>query len=268
MVQAATYKATRPTTATRRATGSFCRWYRRFGVDNANDARYFLLLGAGEFLPWSENVERRMLQLAQRGGPIAVLPTASAPEGDAVFDRWGRMGLDHYAQLGHEAQIVNLKTRDDAFDPEVIAAIDAASMVFFSGGNPAYLARTLDGTPSLDALTRGLADGMIFAGCSAGAMVAGARVKKTAGPGFRSAGLGLVEHVRFGVHWNRVPSLPGLKRLMTAGSEGTDVFVGIDEMTAIAGNGVRWRVFGAGRVEVRRHDARSFFSGGEEFSLD
>jgi cyanophycinase len=237
-------------------------------VDNADDARHFLLLGAGEFLPWSEDVERHCLGLTQRRGPIAVLPTASAPEGDAVFERWGRIGLDHYAQLGLDARVVNLKTREDAFDPEIIAAIEAASMVFFSGGNPSFLARTLDGTPLLDALTQGIADGMVFAGCSAGAMVAGARVGSTAGPGFRSAGLGLVAHVRFGVHWNRVPGLPGLKRFMTAGSEGTDAFVGIDEMTAIAGNGVRWRVFGAGRVEVRSRDGRSFFSEGEEFSLD
>jgi len=87
------------------------------------------------------------------------------------------------------------------------------------------------------------------------------------GQGFRSAGLGLVAHVRFGVHWNRVPGLPGVKRFMTAGIERADAFVGIDEMTAIAGDGARWRVFGAGRVEVRRLGDRSFFSAGEEFSL-
>jgi cyanophycinase len=236
-------------------------------VDDVTDARHFLLLGAGEFLPWSAEAERHVLGLTRRAGPVAILPTASAPEGDAVFDRWGRMGLDHYAQLGLDARIVRLKTREDASDSAMIAAIDGASMVFFSGGNPAYLARTIDGTPFLDALTQALADGMVFAGCSAGAMVAGARVGTTAAPGFRSAGLGLVAHARFGVHWNRVPGLPGLKRFMTAGSERADAFIGIDEMTAIAGDGVRWRVFGTGRVEVRRPDGRSFHSAGDEFSL-
>jgi cyanophycinase len=225
-------------------------------------------LGAGEFLPWSEDAERHVLRLTRRTGPIAVLPTASAPEGDAVFDRWGRMGLDHYAQLGLEARVVPLKTRDDASAPALVAALDDASMIFFSGGNPAYLARTLDGTPFLDALLRALRGGMVFAGCSAGAMVAGARVGATPGPGFRSAGLGLIAHARFGVHWNRVPGLPGVKRFMTAGMEPADAFVGIDEMTAIAGDGARWRVFGAGRAEVRRLGDRSFFSAGEEFSLE
>jgi cyanophycinase-like exopeptidase len=237
------------------------------GMEEVGDARHFLLLGAGEFLPWSEEGERYVLRLTRRTGPIAILPTASAPEGDTVFDRWGTMGLDHYAQLGLDARVVPLKTRDDALDPALIAALDDVSMVFFSGGNPAYLARTLDWTPFLDALVRGLASGLVFAGCSAGAMVAGARVGTSAGPGFRSAGVGLVAHARFGVHWNRVPGLPGVKRFMTAGSERAGAFVGIDEMTAIAGDGVRWRVFGGGRVEVRRLGDRSFYSAGDEFSL-
>ena len=241
---------------------------REIGVGDVTDPPHFLLLGAGEFLPWSEEAERHVLRLTRRSGSVAILPTASAPEGDVVFDRWGRMGLDHYRQLGLEARIVGLKTREDASRPAVVAAIDDASMVFFSGGNPAYLARTIDGTPFLDALTRALGDGMVFAGCSAGAMVAGARVGTTAGPGFRSAGLGLTAHVRFGVHWNRVPGLPGLKRFMTSGSERTDAFVGIDELTAIAGDGARWRVFGSGRVEVRGPDGRSFYSAGDEFSVE
>lgn len=237
------------------------------GIEEVAGARHFLLLGAGEFLPWSEDAERNVLRLTRRTGAIAILPTASAPEGDAVFDRWGRMGLDHYAQVGLDARVVPLKTRDDALDPALIAMLEGVSMIFFSGGNPAYLARTLDGTPFLDALVQGLASGMVFAGCSAGAMVAGARVGTTTGPGFRSAGLGLIAHVRFGVHWNRVPGLPGVKRFMTAGSDRGDVFIGIDEMTAIAGDGTRWRVFGAGRVEVRRLGDRFFHSAGDEFSL-
>ncbi len=68
------------------------------------------------------------------------------------------------------------------------------------------------------------------------------------------------------MHWNRVPGLPGVKRFMTAGLEADDTFFGIDEMTAIAGDGVHWRVFGSGQVEVRRSGARDFFRAGDEFS--
>jgi cyanophycinase len=229
--------------------------------------RNFLLMGSGEFLPWSEAAERFVLSLTSRPGSIVVLPTASAPEGDQVFERWANMATDHYATLGLQARTLGLKARADAESAELIAAVGEARMLFFSGGNPMYLHDTLDGTPLLEAITRAVAGGAVFAGCSAGAMVASARTARTGGPSFRSSGLGLVPNVRFGVHWNRVPGLPGLRRFMVAGIESTDSFVGIDEMTAIAGDGVRWRVFGLGKVEVRRLGKRTHFRGGDEFTL-
>lgn len=224
-------------------------------------------MGSGEFLPWSAEAERFALGLASRSGSIAILPAASAPEGDDVFHRWGSMAVDHYASLSLPARLVELKARDDADRPDLIAAVEAASMVFFSGGSPVHLHDTLDGTPLLDAITRALAEGAVFAGCSAGAMVASARVVRAARPAFRSVGLGLVPHVRFGVHWNRVPGLPGLKRFMVSGVGRNDSFVGIDEMTAIVGDGVDWRVFGLGEVEVRRFGKRTRFRSGDEFNL-
>ncbi len=229
--------------------------------------RSFLLLGSGEFLPWSEEAERFVLSLTSRSGSIVILPTASAPEGDQVFERWANMAADHYASLGLQARLLELKARADTENPDLIAAVGEASMLFFSGGNPMYLHDTLDGSPLLDAITLALAGGAVFAGCSAGAMVASARAVRTGGPSFRSVGLGLVPHVRFGVHWNRIPGLPGLKRFMVAGIERTDSFVGIDEMTAIAGDGVHWRVFGLGGVEVRRLGKRTHFRSGDEFTL-
>ena len=63
----------------------------------------FLLLGSGEFEPWSTEVESLALADAVGDGSVAILPTASASEGDQVFERWGRMGLDHYARSGVSA---------------------------------------------------------------------------------------------------------------------------------------------------------------------
>ena len=224
-------------------------------------------MGSGEFLPWSAEAERFALVSTPRSGPIAILATASAPEGDDVFGRWNSMAAKHYASLGLQARILELRTRADTDNPDLIRAVDEAGMVFFSGGNPMYLHDTLDGTPFLEAITRALAGGAVFAGCSAGAMVASARSARAAGPSFRSVGLGLVPHSRFGAHWNRVPGIPGLKRFMVAGMQKTDSFVGIDEMTAIVGDGVEWRVFGQGTVEVRRLGNRRVFRAGDDFSL-
>ena len=185
-----------------------------------------------------------------------------------MFDRWSELGLKHYQELGLDARALSLKTREDASRPEVVAGLEEASMFFFSGGNPLYLARALDGTPALDTITRAIGNGAVFAGCSAGAMVAGARVAGGFGPAFRHVGLGLLPNVRFGVHWNRMPGfVPGLKEFMISGGGRGDHFIGIDESTAIVGDGSRWRVFGLGGVDVRGASKRSRYRAGDEFEL-
>src|SRR2546422_11056366 len=64
---------------------------------------HYGLFGSGEFLPWAEPVDRWLASSGGgRGGRVLVLPTASAPEGDDVFGRWGSMGVSHYRKLGLE----------------------------------------------------------------------------------------------------------------------------------------------------------------------
>jgi cyanophycinase-like exopeptidase len=178
-------------------------------------ARIFLLLGSGEFEPWSTDVERRALAGANGDGSVAILPTASAPEGDAVFDRWAAMGLAHYEEAGIPAHVVSLKTRADAMSDELVAAIEASSMIFFSGGKPQHLARVLHDSPVFAGVLRAIERGAAFAGCSAGAMVASrsrAHNDDEGGANF-VFGLGLVEHVSFGVHWDKAKWIPGFRPL-------------------------------------------------------
>lgn len=61
--------------------------------------------------------------------------------------------------------------------------------------------------------------------------------------------------------------LPGLREFIVSGGDGTDGFVGIDENTAMVGDGTNWRVFGLGEVEVRGPGQRTRFRAGDEFSL-
>ena len=77
---------------------------------------WWSLLGSGEFQPWSEVADRWLLDRAEGDGRVLILPTASAPEGDGVFDRWASMGLEHFASLGMTAEVVRLKVRLDAED--------------------------------------------------------------------------------------------------------------------------------------------------------
>src|SRR5436309_391406 len=126
------------------------------------------LLGSGEFEPWTEPVDRWLLDRASGDGSVLILPTASAPEGNQVFDMWANMGLAHYNRLGIPAEVVPLKTHEDADRPDVVSRLETASMAYFSGGNPAHLAAVLDGSAFWIALMDAMGRGLAYTGCSAG----------------------------------------------------------------------------------------------------
>jgi cyanophycinase len=226
----------------------------------------FLFLGSGEFEPWSTEVETIALAGAVGDGSVAILPTASAAEGDHVFERWGQMGLDHYRDDGVSAAVVPIKTPEDTRCDELVAAVEAASMVYFSGGKPSRLAGVLRDSPLLVAIHRALDRGAVYAGCSAGAMVA-SRVRDAGGRRGTSwlFGLGLVPHVSFGVHWDRAARIPGAQWWMTSRLPDDTWFVGIDEKTAILGDGVRWSVHGLGRVTIRGPGEDATYRSGDRF---
>jgi cyanophycinase len=233
--------------------------------------RAFALLGAGEFQPWHDEVDRWLLARDGVHGRVLVLPTASAPEGDEVFDRWGGMGLAHYARLGQDVEVVPLKTPEDARRPELVHELDEASIVFFSGGNPAYLARVLRDSPFADAMFERMHDGLAFAGCSAGVACLAERTfdsDTTDVERMFAPGLGYVRKALFGPHWDIVDTwIPGATELIAGSVPPGETFVGIDERTAMAGDGCAWTVHGEGRVHVRRDAAWSRYRAGEAFEL-
>jgi cyanophycinase len=227
----------------------------------------FLLLGSGEFEPWSTEPERAALADADGDGSVAILPTASAAEGDHVFDRWGQMGLDHYAEDGVAASVVPVKVRDDAFRSDLVERVEASSMIYFSGGKPSRLADILRDTPLLAAIRRAVDRGAVYAGCSAGAMVAS---RERNADGRRGTawlfGLGLVPHVSFGVHWDRAARVPGVQWWLTSRLPSDTWFVGIDERTAILGDGISWTVHGMRTAVVKHGEALVHHTSGERFT--
>lgn len=228
--------------------------------------RRFLLLGSGEFEPWSEEVERAAAEGADPR--VVILPTASAPEGDAVFDRWGRMGLEHYRSMGWPATVLPVKTRGDAEREDLARELEGAGLVYFSGGNPKHLGSTIEDTALWTALLAALDRGAVFAGCSAGAMVASqsrAQARERRVGTSWTFGLGLVPHVAFGVHWDRMSKIPGLRWWVTSRIPDPSWFVGIDERTAILGDGERWTVRGRGGATVVHTGERRTYRSGERF---
>ena len=232
------------------------------------------LLGSGEFLPWASDVDRWLLDRSSGGdGSVAVVPTAAAPEGNAMFDQWASMGLDHYRTMGLDAHVVALKTRDDASDPAVIAGIDAASLIFFSGGNPAYLAATLRDTPLWIRLMERVDAGVAVGGCSAGACIFGeiapdATLIESIEEAFKPPGLAVFPGLVFGAHWDVLdtyyPDLRGISiRALPAGAR----MIGIDETTAMMTTGDEWQVFGSSGVHVYEGEGATTYTAGQTFRI-
>jgi cyanophycinase len=225
----------------------------------------FLLLGSGEFEPWAAEAERFALSRATGDGSVAILATASGREGETVFERWISMGLRHYESLGITGHAVRVRTRVDALDTGAARLLDDVSMVFFSGGSPKYLAQTITGTPVWDGVVRVLERGGVFAGCSAGAMIAGA-----AGIGFPFAsGLGLLPTTAVGVHWDALSAwwIRWLRDLAPRRLPANVRFVGVAERTAIASDADDWRVFGTGNVDMRHGAERRALGPGQRFPV-
>lgn len=226
-------------------------------VVRAVTARRYAFLGSGEFEPWTEPIDRALLSDAGSGGSgtVLVLPTASAHEEDGVFERWAAQGLAHYRSLGFPVEVGDLRERHDASRPDLLAALERASVVFFSGGNPARLAATLAGTPFWSRLVARLDEGLAYAGCSAGVASLGILApdseRDPSDAAIWQPGLGLFPTTLFGPHWDALDTYAdGLTAMIVASVPPDAILVGIDEETAMVGDGTKWRIEGHGGVHV------------------
>jgi cyanophycinase len=230
--------------------------------------RVWALLGSAEFLPWAEEVDRWVLERA-RPGPVLILPTAIAPEGDEVFDGWGRMGVEHYARLGVEAEVFPVKRREDAERADLASRLDDAAAVFLSGGNPGSLAATLAGTRLWTSLVANLDRGLAYGGCSAGIAALGERAAWRLHRNSFWPGLGVFPGTNLAPHWDAVDAyLPGLAHALVANLGPPFRLVAVDERTAMVGDGRRWSVLGAGGVHILEDGGWTDHGAGSSFDLD
>ena len=228
------------------------------------------LVGAGEFLDSMSAVDRQLLDRAG-GSNVVVLPTASAPDGAGVPERWIRMGVDHFTRLG--AQTTGLLVLDRAACDAAANAeqVRAANLVYFSGGKPDYLRRTLEGTAVWSAVRAVFDRGGVIAGCSAGAMIMGGFVPEFS----MKAGVPWINrwHASFALlpdaivvpHYDEFPEV--MVSLMFGRRPAGSYLIGIDGHTALVGLDHTWQVLGAGRVTVRRGREKKRYAAGEDVSL-
>ncbi len=233
--------------------------------------RAFAFLGSGEFEPWSDEVDRRLLERAGGDGRVVIVPTASAKEGEDVFQMWASKGLAHFERQGIDAEVLAIRTRDDAEREEHAARLDGASIVYFSGGNPWYLSEVLRDTAFCRAMFERLDRGLAYAGCSAGVACLTEMTYDSDTQDFENVfkrGLGYVRGVLFGPHWDMVDSwIPGAAEFIVSSVPDGQTFVGIDENTAMVGDGRGWTVMGRQGVHVLRGGDWSHHTGGGTFEL-
>lgn len=228
-----------------------------------------VLVGSGEFTDAMERVDRDLLAAAGRPRPrVAIVPTASAPDGEAVFQRWAEEGRRHFSALGAEVETIMVHDRHEADDPMWAQAIGEADLVYLSGGKPTALHNALDGTRAGAALIDAWRRGAAVAGSSAGAIVLGScrlTVRRHIRPLAWQRALGLAAGAAIVPHYDALPEAL-LAFVVLQAPRGTTV-VGIDENTALVGRDGSWQVVGPGRVTLWHGRHRTRFHEGDTIRL-
>ncbi len=230
------------------------------------------LVGAGEYLPVMDEVDRHLLASVSKNGlapKVVCLATAAGQEGDESTGRWSRMGLEHFRALGADVQALPIIDRESADDPQYVPLLEAADLIYFSGGNPVYLYETMRGSQAWAAAQKAWERGAVYAGCSAGAMILGRRL-----PNFRTIGLKSIDG--FGSvpadyvlpHFDRSGPFKPLVGLLRKNLKEGQRMIGIDEDTALVGRaGGEWKAMGRSKVYVMTRSDSTSYSDGEVVAL-
>ncbi len=234
------------------------------------------LVGAGEFLAPMVEFDRGLLEAIGRPRPrVAILPTASAPDGESTFRTWAEMGVEHFTSLGAEVEPVLVRNVTEGHDAAALQAIGEADLVYLSGGHPGHLASVLRESPLGGALVDAHLRGTVVAGCSAGAMaIVGRTMDFRVVPKLRlplpwpirwRAGIALVDGVVVLPHYDAWPE--PLSAMVALQAPKGSVVLGIDEDTGVVGRNGAWQVHGAGRVTVWHGRHRERYRKGDAFRL-
>jgi cyanophycinase len=222
------------------------------------------LVGAGEYLPVMAAVDQALLADLEETPQVVVIPTAAVPDGPATTERWAKMGVDHFSQLGVHVEPLMLRTRDDANSPHIVTKLTSANFVYFSGGKPHYLLETLKDTLAWEAIKNIFGRGGVVAGCSAGAMVMGGVIFRFPQFWQTQPALGLVPDIAVIPHFNELPATlsQAIDRI-----DVKETVVGIDAATALVWGNTAWTVQGHGTVTVFQEPKKVQYSAGQHVTL-
>ncbi len=231
------------------------------------------LLGSGEYLSVMDDVDRYLLANCGADGRkprIVCLPTAAGREGDASVARWSKMGVEHFTRLGADVQAVPVTDAESANDLNHASAVEDADLIYFSGGDPGYLIRTMKDSLVWQAAQKAWTRGATYAGCSAGAMILGREIPDFRTMGMRSiSAFGVVPVAFIMPHFDAIPLfgkplVSALRNRLKAG----EIMIGVDENTAIVGKlNEEWTVLGKAKAYVFTKIENKSYAAGEKFTL-
>lgn len=230
---------------------------------SAAKAGHLMIIGGHEDRSDNMEILKRFIDLS--GGVdarIVVISAASRIPDDmwTIYDEaFGTLGVHHRTHL-------EMNSRLEASDSDILARLAAADGIFFTGGDQKRLLANIGGTPFDAAIHAAYVQrGACIAGTSAGASAMSGHMLATGRTGLQpekgavslGAGLGLVHGVVIDQHFSERQRLA---RLLTVVAQNPYLLgVGIDEDTAlIVKRGASIEVCGQGAVTVV--DGRAMFS--------
>jgi cyanophycinase len=191
------------------------------------------LIGGSEDRRGEMAVLRRV---ATPGDPptVTVIPTASDYPRERA-DEYRRA----FSALGvPEVLVADVRSRADAAQPEAVAKVRRAGVVFFTGGDQVRLIQTLQGTPLLAEVWASFRRGATVAGTSAGAAAAGeVTIWSGDGAGFNQGavrhcpGFGFIGGVTVDTHFDTRGRLARLAQYLCSGASRRGL--GLAEDTAV-----------------------------------
>lgn len=219
------------------------------------------LVGSGEYLPPMEAVDRFLFEQLNTDVRVVCLPTAAGTEGTERINYWSDLGKTHFLKLGVNVEALPVVDPPSANQPEFAEKIRQANFIYFSGGKPDYLFRTMNGSLVWAAIMEVYNKGGMLAGCSAGAMIMGARFPGF--PGMKPA-FGLLPGVVIMPHFDEIPK--GMINSMHMLVRGEQTLLGIEGNTALVGIAEGYQVVGSGGVVVWNQRGKKRYTQGQSVS--
>lgn len=251
-----------------------------------------IAIGGAEDKQGEMTVLKRVLAESGKAAPrVCVITTATEYPDDAK-----RRYAEALGKLGIAPDVQYIDSRKMAAAPDVVAAIEKADVVFFSGGDQLRLTSLLAATPVMETIAaRYAADDLVIAGTSAGAAAASSLMLCGGDParGMQkgevpmTAGFGFVGNAVIDTHFsernrlsrlfNAVVSNPAVAGIgldedtaMVLQKDGTMEIIGKGTVTVVDGRNIissNITAIGAGEEIVAEGVTVSRLSSGEKYSL-